>query len=736
MSEHRFPDRLKLWQYEIERLAKQKGLQFPMTVFELVDIEEMSEIAAYHGFPTVPHHWRYGEESLRVKKQHRYGLGRYYELVIGTLPVYGYLMDSNSIVTQKSVIAHVIGGHAHLFANNIFNKIMDPNILNVLGNDAIHYDQYCEIYGKDRVKEFYDWALSLEFLIDQDSLFLRRTPKQLSPEERQKEFDKKRRGGRIEAREELPFYMEEFLNPKSWIEEKRKEQEEDIQKEIDIGKGLTVPRSPQKDILLFLMRYGILEQWQKEILSMMRRQSYYFSAIMRTKFMHEGWSALWEERILNEPHLMMGKFDLSTFAQEMAGVQYKSPTNPYKFAYDIWKDIEFRWNTGRHGQIWEDCETYDIRDNWDTFIVFKNILDEKSGDHKEFEQGLNEFLAFKQALFDGQLGWPKEFFVRNFFTTEIMIPAWCDYQKAFFEHKALYDRLRQMEIFEKDFESYLKEAKLSHSDDCTEEELSFEARRSLYRDLDLLDSEFYLWTIPEVKRQFAYYEKLLDFRKKFKEKQIDIPPFHVPDSWIPHALRFPGKVELGAGLKKIFEVASYYDDFVFMEEFFTKDFCERQGYFLAKQKKVWDWQTYTAKDHWVLETRAFERIRDYLLFQFTNANMPVIKVEDGNYKNNNELYLKQYHSGVDLDYWSKDGMYVKDVLERIFHIWGGDKPVHLETIIAKKEDEKPWWYSWYQTDEKKGGEIEEISGSRILYTYSKSGFEEENLGGVKFPSPF
>jgi stage V sporulation protein R len=738
MYNESFPTELKIWKYEIERLAGQFGLSLPPIVYTLVSMDEMSEIIAYHGFPTIPHHWRYGQESIISKKQHKYGLGRVYELVVGTRPMYGYLMDSNHSSDQKAVMAHVCG-HGDMFKNNVFNTLMNPDMMNIFANDAMRYEEHCLLYEEETVKKFYDWVLSLELLIDQNALLIRREPKPLSEEKRKKKLEERSQVRRIEPREELPFYMDDFLNPEEWIEEQREKTKSLLDEEAKIERGTKVPAKPMKDVLLFLVRHAHLQDWQRDIILMVRRHLYYHTGIMRTKFMHEGWSALWEERILNEPHMLMGKCDLSVFAEHMAMVQHKSPMNPYKLAYDLWKDIEYRWNTGRHGEIWEKCDIQDIRANWDEFIVFKNILCENSEDNKFLQIKWQEFLAFKNALKEGKLGYPKEFFVRNFFTSEILIPAWVDYKHAEERCYRFKEMLKNIERFEEDMDDLMEEIKRESDKKSvlTEEEIRFEARRTLYYTHPDRE-ELYFWTIPEVKRQITYYEKLLAFRENFTSGKVNIPHFHVPETWFSYADRFPGGIEIGIGIRKMFEVREYCDDWMFMDEFFTKEFCEANKYFLVKQKSVWDWRQYPASEqkHWVFETRAFERILAQLLFRFTNFNSPIITIEDGNLNDNNELLLLHHHNGVDLDWWSKDEMYVKDVLENLFKIWGSEKDVHIETIKTERPQDRPWWFSWYENQETQGGDPQELNGKRVRFTFGKRGFRETNLGSVQYKSPF
>ncbi|MCH7978982.1 MAG: SpoVR family protein [Acidobacteria bacterium] len=273
--------------------------------------------------------------------------------------------------------------------------------------------------------------------------------------------------------------------------------------------------------------------------------------------------------------------------------------------------------------------------------------------------------------------------------------------------------------------------------ELTQEELEFEARRTIYYGTPE-ENELYIWTIPEIRRQITYYQKLLEFGEIFEAGEATTPEYNILETWPSYAKRFPGKIELGIGTRKIFEVRDYYDDWTFMDEFFTKEFCERNKYFLVKQKTVWDWRQYPNQQqkHWIFETRAFKRIRGLILFRFTNFHKPLITVDDANYNNNSELFLRHHHDGVDLDWWSKDQMYVKDVLERLFHIWGGEKDVHIETIKTKTPEDRPWWFTWHQTKEKSADEPDKLTGDLVIFSYGKDGFRESVTGTREYTSPF
>ena len=56
-------------------------------------------------------------EYERLSKSHEYGLSKIYELVINNNPSIAYLLEGNSLVDQKLVMAHVYG-HVDFFKNN------------------------------------------------------------------------------------------------------------------------------------------------------------------------------------------------------------------------------------------------------------------------------------------------------------------------------------------------------------------------------------------------------------------------------------------------------------------------------------------------------------------------------------------------------------------------------------------------------------------------------------------
>src|SRR5262245_32132249 len=102
ISTHRpLPSEIAALQADIVEIARDYGLDFFDTIFEVVDYEEMSMLAAYGGFPQRYPHWRFGAQYDELMKGYSYGLQKIYEMVINTSPSYAYLLRSNEMTDQK-----------------------------------------------------------------------------------------------------------------------------------------------------------------------------------------------------------------------------------------------------------------------------------------------------------------------------------------------------------------------------------------------------------------------------------------------------------------------------------------------------------------------------------------------------------------------------------------------------------------------------------------------------------
>src|SRR3989337_2745936 len=172
-TEPNLPADLRELQVEIEAHAKGYGLDFYDTSVEVLDYDELSEIAALGGFPTRYPHWRFGMEYEQLSKGYRYGLQKIYEMVINNDPCYAYLLRCNGLVDQKLVMAHVYG-HCDFFKNNRWFSQTNRKMMDQMANHGNRIRQYMDRFGVEEVETFIDSCLSIEALIDIHSPFIQR----------------------------------------------------------------------------------------------------------------------------------------------------------------------------------------------------------------------------------------------------------------------------------------------------------------------------------------------------------------------------------------------------------------------------------------------------------------------------------------------------------------------------------------------------------------------------------
>ncbi|MEO0482963.1 MAG: SpoVR family protein [Planctomycetota bacterium] len=333
----------------IKAKAIEYGLDFYEVVFEKLDFDTMNQIAAYGGFPIRYPHWKWGAEYDKMKKRDAYGLGRIYEMVINNDPCYAYLQESNSVTDQKLVMAHVYG-HADFFKHNFWFSKTDRKMMDQMANHATRVRRHIDRYGYETVERFMDACLSVEHLIDAHSVFVRREPAGGEMGE-----------GSFEP-EKLPAkdYMDPFINPAEELDRQREAHAERAAQ----SKG-AVPARPTRDVLLFLLKHAPLEDWQQDCLSIVRDESYYFAPQAMTKIMNEGWASYWHSKLMTR-HFLEAK-EIIDYADQHSGVVHMPPGgfNPYKIGIELFKDIEERWDTGRHGAEWERMETIGARERHD-----------------------------------------------------------------------------------------------------------------------------------------------------------------------------------------------------------------------------------------------------------------------------------------------------------------------------------------------------------------------------------
>ncbi|PYQ14294.1 MAG: SpoVR family protein [Acidobacteria bacterium] len=335
-------------QRAIEGHARAYGLDFFPVVFEVLDYRKLNQVAAYGGFPTRYPHWRFGMDFEQLQKGYTFGLQRIYEMVINNDPCYAYLLECNADVDQKVVMAHVYA-HCDFFKNNVWFSKTNRKMMDEMANHATRVRRYMDRYGVDKIENFIDTCLSLENLIDPHSLFIVRERPKAEKEE------SPRTARRLKSKE----YMQDYINPPDVLalEEKRILEESERRKSF--------PAEPTRDVLKFLVEYSPLENWQRDILSIIREEAYYFAPQAQSKIMNEGWATYWHSKIMTERCLTDA--EVVDYADHHSGTvaTHAGRLNPYKLGVELFRDIEERWDKGRFGKEFDECEDLHERTRWD-----------------------------------------------------------------------------------------------------------------------------------------------------------------------------------------------------------------------------------------------------------------------------------------------------------------------------------------------------------------------------------
>lgn len=252
-------------------------------------------------------------------------------------------------------MAHVYG-HADFFKHNFWFSKTERKMMDHMANHATRVRRHIDRHGYETVERFMDACLSIEHLIDPHSMFVRREPAPGGRASAGKGGDSPFEPDKLPAKD----YMDPFINPASEMERQKQ-----AHAEAQASRASHTPSRPTRDVLLFLMRHAPLSDWQQDCLSIVRDEAYYFAPQGMTKIMNEGWASYWHSKLMTR-HFLEDK-EIIDYAEQHAGVVHMPPGgfNPYKLGIELFKDIEERWDTGRHGADWERLDTIGARERHD-----------------------------------------------------------------------------------------------------------------------------------------------------------------------------------------------------------------------------------------------------------------------------------------------------------------------------------------------------------------------------------
>jgi stage V sporulation protein R len=323
--------------------------------------EQIIEIARRFGLDPFPvffelvtsyNHWTRGKAFYRMKTQYDYGLSKIYEVVFNTNPSVAYLMEQNDLLQNKVVIAHVMG-HSDFFKNNAYFRHTSRRMIDKVGIHADRIRKYEFDHGTHEVERFLDAVLSIEEHIDPNA------------------FARKTYGDKPE--EEKPGAPGPYDD--LWNLGKSPDLEEDDEELF--RKPRKFPPEPVKDTLRFLAEHAPdLEDWQRDIIMIVREEMLYFLPQMQTKVLNEGWACITASSLVLTEHGLM-RYD-ALHERLAAGEQIAVSSGGGE--QDRITDRHIRRNAPtiklytKRGLVIEGAEEHKLNTGSDQWMALKNVV--------------------------------------------------------------------------------------------------------------------------------------------------------------------------------------------------------------------------------------------------------------------------------------------------------------------------------------------------------------------------
>ena len=287
-------------------MAEKMGLDWFPINYEVCDYYEMIGHMSYHGMPSHYQHWSYGKSFERTHQMYNLGAeGLPYELIINSNPSIAYLMKENPLYLQILIMAHCVG-HSDFFKNNrLFSSTSPDSVVFRFRNARKRIQSYVENpnIGLKKVEVFLDSLHAIRFQTERN--LLRRKTK--------KEIKKK--------------YIDLINNDV-----------EDKYKNFNLNKPLL---EPDKDLLSFLVEYGThFEDWQIDILNIVKDESKYFIPQINTKILNEGWASFWHYKLCHELDLPQEYHIPFLKSHNQVIRPHIGKINPYHLGFHIFQKIE------------------------------------------------------------------------------------------------------------------------------------------------------------------------------------------------------------------------------------------------------------------------------------------------------------------------------------------------------------------------------------------------------------
>lgn len=325
--------RLEKIEDRIKQLMDEWGLKCCPVEFDIIPPEKMIEIMAY-GIPTNVSNWKYGRDWERIRTIYeKVSANVPYEVVIANNPARAYLMNNNLLPIQALVISHVYL-HVNFFTENKFFKFVKDDIVEYMSRASEKLNRFERAYGVDEVERIVDAG---------HSIAMHSSPFEPEPEDvrRKKLFEQMKKTSRGDIRSEFgdvnrikksnePEVDAELYNQHLWRTLKNKS-----------------PIEPTEDILRYIIDNSrALEDWQKEVLEILRVEGQYVWPLIRTKYMNEGWACITGDSLVHTENGFVNIIDAQEHCKEVVGINKKLVDINERYITKKIKTIKIKTNIG------------------------------------------------------------------------------------------------------------------------------------------------------------------------------------------------------------------------------------------------------------------------------------------------------------------------------------------------------------------------------------------------------
>jgi spore cortex formation protein SpoVR/YcgB (stage V sporulation) len=259
-----------------------------------------------------------------------------YELVINSDPCINYIMEENSMTMQALVLAHAAYGHNHFFKNNYqFRLWTQPDHIIDYLEFAKRYVAECEErHGQDAVESVLDAAHALmNHGVSRD---FRTRPRDVAKREREKA--ERRRAYEEATYDDIYRTLPEIVRENVSVSSASMNEQRRL--------GL-----PEENLLYFLEKHAPkLQDWQAELLRIVRLLSQYFYPQRQTKMMNEGCATFVHYEIINRLYErgLLTDGTMLEFLHSHSSVIYQPAFNdrrfggfnPYALGFAMMSDIK------------------------------------------------------------------------------------------------------------------------------------------------------------------------------------------------------------------------------------------------------------------------------------------------------------------------------------------------------------------------------------------------------------